>query len=132
MKQICWCVPVLVLLALACGGGTNSSGISDNRTRLIETRKCRYCDLRGVDLQGENLDDIDVTGALLRNADFTRASLNNARLPHTDLTAADFDNAYIRNADFSNADLERADFTGASGKETANFSGANIESATGL
>jgi uncharacterized protein YjbI with pentapeptide repeats len=130
MKQVC--LFVVVLLALACGGGTNSSAIKDNRSTLIETRKCRYCDLRGVDLQGENLDDVDLTGALLRNSDFSGASLNNARLPNTDLTEAEFDNAYIRNTDFSNADLERADFTGASFKDTANFSGANTELATGL
>ena len=74
-------------------GSTNTSSVSANARRLIETRECKGCNLNGANLQGAHL-----IGADLRNANLKGANLKNANLEGADLTGANLQSANLTSA----------------------------------
>lgn len=71
-----------------------------------------HADLRGANLQGEDLWRADLEGANLRNADLRGANLWCADLRGADLEGADLEGASLLDADLRNANLEGAVVTG--------------------
>ncbi|BAZ04115.1 pentapeptide repeat-containing protein [Calothrix sp. NIES-3974] len=91
----------------------NSENINtkDAVNRLLSTRECPGCNLRGAkleraDLQGVNLSNADLTGADLENANLTNANLRGANFTNADLEDANLTNADVTGANFQGADLE--------------------------
>ena len=68
--------------------------------RLLETNKCRGCDLTGADLEGADLTGVDLIGA-----DLTGANLQNAKLGAADLRDANLMNANFHMARFCNTTM---------------------------
>jgi Pentapeptide repeats (8 copies)/Domain of unknown function (DUF4214) len=65
--------------------------------QLLETGRCRNCDLSQANLNREDL----------RNADLAGTNLRGANLSSTDLSDADLSNANLENANLQNAKLNR-------------------------
>ena len=92
--------------------------------KLIESRDFSGQELRSIDCNKRDLENLTAVGASLRdanfnqanlaNADFTKANLSNARFADANLTNAKFVGADVEGADFSGADLRGADFTDSS------------------
>ena len=101
--------------------------------RLISKKRCKNCDLVGVNLEGvdlsrgnlsdSNLKGANLKGANLKGARFIGANLNNANISDTNLTSANFTEANLEGAILSGAILRGANFKG------ANLEGANLEGA---
>lgn len=115
---------------------------TDGRTILLNSKKCPYCNLAGVDLSNLSLDDADLfnadlmaadihhtrfkqanlAGALLNGANLTNANLSGASLLGASLNAyaplnlgaAVLSGAYLRNANCKGADLGGVNFENAS------------------
>jgi len=81
----------------------------DHLAKLIRTKKCQYCDLRGAPLRGSNLAGADLGSAHLESADLYGANLTGANLSRAALFNAD-----LRKANLTGANLLRADPSGAS------------------
>lgn len=82
--------------------------------QLRETKQCSQCDLRGVDLSGEDLSFAVLVGANLTGANLKGANLSNADLTGANLTRADLSQANLKQAYFNNANLHQTKFVGAS------------------
>ena len=67
------------------------------RKKLLETKECARCDLRGANLKSANLEYADLRAAYLYGADLRGASLEGA-----DLTDANLRGAKIDLTDFLN------------------------------
>lgn len=76
--------------------------------------------LRGVHLEGSDLNEANLLEADLSGANFTGATLVRANLSGADLTMACFRDADLREANLSGADMRLATFDG------TNLSGANL------
>ena len=109
--------------------------------RLFETYECVRCDLSGVDLTGEDLQDVNLEGANLQNAILTDANLEGAYLLGANLDNALLDGVSLRAADLPytslvKVNLEEADLSGANLQKTnlseAILAGAEISSFTNL
>ena len=79
-------------------GNSGNLAIANNIQRLVNTRECAGCNLRGANLQ--NLD--------LKGANLSRALLEDAQLQNTDLTAANLESASLGSADLSKTNLSAA------------------------
>jgi len=94
------------------------------KKKLLETKKCPSCDLRGAELQGAIVEDADLRKAILSGANFYKASLSGANLLdaslsgtyllkadllYANLSGADLHEAELRGADLRNANLQNAD-----------------------
>lgn len=110
----------LVLTALAiCGSqafAAQNPSLSD-RTRLLETRACDRCDLRGqgfdsLDLKGVSLSEANLAGATFYKADLTGANLSGA-----DMTKGVLPFANLTNVNLTGANLTGANLTNAVGAE---------------
>jgi uncharacterized protein YjbI with pentapeptide repeats len=87
--------------------------------RLIQTGKCRGCNLKGADLskanlrnaelEDANLQSADLTGANLQDADFDRANLQSAKLKGAIIDNTDFSSANLTGASIDLQELERGD-----------------------
>ncbi|MBD1943465.1 pentapeptide repeat-containing protein, partial [Coleofasciculus sp. FACHB-712] len=71
--------------------------------RLIETKQCQNCDLKGANLVSAHL-----TGADLRGANLQGANLANANLEGADLTQANLEKANLTGVFANSADLQKA------------------------
>ena len=88
------------------------------KKKLLDTKECVGCDLRGAKL----------IIADLRNADLRKANLYDANLWEADLSEADLRNADLREANLYRVALIGADLSEASLKNT-NLAGANLSKA---
>jgi len=96
---------------------------------LMSTRRCDFCNLKGVGFGGVDLSNVSMQKADLRDADLRSAKLNGASLGSSILSDADMRKADLTNvagagAIMSGANLDEAILTG------ANFFFSNFESAT--
>jgi uncharacterized protein YjbI with pentapeptide repeats len=107
---------ILVPLAPAIAGD------QDDINRLLETGYCPICDLSGADLSGADLEDANLAGSNLIGAD-----LSNANLQYADLSRAILNSADLSNTNFQFANLRDASLYGATMRQPADFSGANLE-----
>lgn len=92
--------------------------------KLIESRDFSGQELRSIDCNKRELENLVAIGASLRdsnfnhanlkNADFSKANLSNARFVESNLVGAKFAGADVEGADFSGANLCGADFTNSS------------------
>jgi len=88
------------------------------KKKLLETKECTNCDLRGAnlreaDLSGASLYRADLSGADLSGASLVLANLIEANLNLANLIEANLREANLREADLSGASLYRADLSGA-------------------
>ena len=112
-------------------------------------------DLRGVNLQYQDLSNLDLSGmdlsgAILYGANFTNtnlisANLSNSKLMHVDLSGKDLRGTILTGADLSGATLTHVDLSGKDLRNTiltntdftgsnlndVNFAGANLDDAIG-
>lgn len=81
-------------------GIVGCSSPDKNLSRLLETKACPSCNLKGVDLAGADLSAVDLSSAKLN-----QANLSNANLTGSDLSFANLTGANLDGADFSQAKL---------------------------
>ena len=86
--------------------------------RLLESGRCRGCQLSDADLVLANLRDADLRGAQLQRANLSQAQLDGANLgganlQFTSLVGASLRGADLRGALLAGSDLRQADLTGA-------------------
>ena len=86
--------------------------------RLLESGRCRSCELSDADLVLANLRDADLRGAQLQRANLSQAlldgaNLSKANLQFTSLVGASLRGADLRGALLAGSDLRQADLTGA-------------------
>ena len=86
--------------------------------RLLESGRCRGCQLSDADLVLANLRDADLHGAQLQRANLSQAqldgaNLSGANLQFTSLVGASLRGADLRGALLAGSDLRQADLTGA-------------------
>lgn len=91
--------------------------------RLLETRSCVQCDLRGANLAAADLDRVNLEGANLEGANLAQAELEDAYLIGANLTDADLTRADLSGAKLIWATLQTAKL------DEANFNGANLQAA---
>jgi len=110
-------------------GQMTSSGLTADQIYATASYKAK--DLRGVQLDSNQMDgwdfsgqDLDLAafeGSTLVGATFRQANLSNTLAMDTTLTDADFRQAIVRNVGLERADLTRADFSGADLSNTRLF-----------
>lgn len=76
-------------------------------------------DLRGVNLNDQDLSDYDFEGVDFYNAQFKKAILNRAKFKNANLKGANFSQASILGSDFSSANLKGANFTRSKASKTS-------------
>lgn len=92
--------------------GANLEGQDLQFAKLSDT-DLKDANLAGANLQGARLGDSYLRRANLCDANLALANLSGANLRHADLTGASLIHASLRRADLSKATLNRADLTGA-------------------
>lgn len=101
--------------------------------QLLQTQKCRQCQLADMNLVHAQLQDADLEGAKLQRANLSQARLDGANLRGADLSFTSLHGASLRGADLQGSrlvgtDLSEVDLTGAkvdpNGLEQAHWSGA--------
>ncbi|MFT5698050.1 MAG: hypothetical protein ACI8ZB_000904 [Desulforhopalus sp.] len=102
-----------------------------NLEQLLKTKKCYGCDLSGLDIAGENLEDADLEKANLSGSNLEKADLEGANLKGAILVGANLTKANLKNADLYKANLTGADLTGAKQKNVS-FDGALLDGVSGL
>jgi Pentapeptide repeats (8 copies) len=96
-------------LLMLLGAATAVRAENPNHLRqLLETGRCRNCDLSQANLSRENLSNADLAGANLRSAN----------LSYTDLSNADLSSANLQDANLQNAKLNRTIVTNANVRGT--------------
>ncbi len=90
------------------------------KKKLLETKDCVGCDLRGARLLGENL-----FGARLIETNFSNANLKNANLANSNLKMANLQNANLSQAKLSAANLANTNLSGTSFRH-ANLTAVNL------
>lgn len=120
---------------------TNSSSAAtrqENLQKLLATKKCRRCDLSGVNLTRANLSGADLKGADLSSAVLSSANLFQAELQSSNLEKAKLDGANLYGIRLNEADLGGVDLSGANLSRAylsntnlgnANLVNANLDSA---
>ncbi len=123
---------------------TGESQTTAQVSQLLETNKCRRCDLQGVDLRGANLlerwqpsQEEVLPRADLKETNLSKANLDGAFLRGADLQGANLSgaslSALLNQVNLSRADLSGADLSGArlvlANLENANLQGANLSGA---
>jgi hypothetical protein len=99
---------VALLLGSWVSGPGAIAANPDHVTRLVETRTCPDCDLRGAELTGSYLRHANLRGANLAGARLNGADLRDAYLGQANLEGADLRNADLTRANLSNANLNLA------------------------
>jgi uncharacterized protein YjbI with pentapeptide repeats len=98
-------VPTLLLLL---GAATNVQAENPTHLRqLINTGRCRSCDLSAVNFSRQDLSNADLAGANLRGSNLSNANLSNADLSNADLQGANLNNADLTNAIVQGTILDR-------------------------
>ena len=112
--------PVMLALISGCLGITSTAIAADQQDliQLLESRRCRDCQLSDVDLTHADLRDADLKEAQLQRANLNQARLDGADLSGSDLSFTSLQGASLRGADLRNSrlmgtDLRRTDLTGA-------------------
>ncbi|MCP4699855.1 MAG: pentapeptide repeat-containing protein [Gammaproteobacteria bacterium] len=98
-------------------GATAEEQMAANAKKLLETKVCEGCDLRGAnlekaDLRGANLNTANLQGANLKEANLENADLSGADMQQADLQKANLKDAMLIGATLYQANLEGADITG--------------------
>ncbi|MDU9047643.1 MAG: pentapeptide repeat-containing protein [Candidatus Electrothrix sp. Rat3] len=93
--------------------GSANEGIQKNFNRLVTTKQCPGCDLRGavltrMDLREADLQGADLSEAKLNLTNLSKANLKNAVLRGAALGGADFAGADLRGVDLTDAQLAGA------------------------
>ena len=78
--------------------------------KLITTKKCDGCNLKGIDLVNKDLSNAEIINSDLKNSNLSGSILNNVNFSGSDLTRASLKNASIRNSSFLNSILFQTDF----------------------
>ena len=86
--------------------------------QLLQTKKCRQCQLADVNLVHAQLQDADLEGAKLQRANLSQARLDGANLRGADLSFTSLHGASLRGANLQGTtlvgtDLREVDLTGA-------------------
>jgi uncharacterized protein YjbI with pentapeptide repeats len=110
---LCACLLLCGAAASAESPGSSDKAIRKNFNRLVTTKQCPGCNLRGavlirMDLQGADLHGADLSGAKLNLTDLSKADLKNAKLRGASLGGADLAGADLRGADLTDAQLAGA------------------------
>ncbi|MBA4417234.1 MAG: pentapeptide repeat-containing protein [Syntrophus sp. (in: bacteria)] len=100
--------------------------------KLLETKKCQWCDLGNADLSGAQLSGADVSGANLYGANLSKANLSGANLSaaylhSADLSWANLSDAYLREANLNGAILSNVNLTGADLSEATWTNGSKCD-----
>jgi uncharacterized protein YjbI with pentapeptide repeats len=101
----------LTAITLLFGFGliqTAHSADPNDVQRLLQTGKCRGCNLVGADLHNANLRNAKLEEANLEAANLSGANLSDADFDRANLKYANFKGAIIDNTDFSEANLKGA------------------------
>ncbi len=111
--SLCACLLLCGTAASAESLGSADEGIQKNFNRLVTTKQCPDCDLRGavltrMDLQEANLQGADLSEAKLNLTNLSKANLKNAVLRGAALGGADFAGADLRGVDLTDAQLAGA------------------------
>lgn len=102
-----FCAPYTVI------GATSESDVSTNLGILTQTKSCRDCNLRGVNLNRANLAGADLEGANLAGAKLHLADLSGANLKNSNLEGASLGGADLSGADLRGAKLGKRSLDGA-------------------
>jgi len=94
------------------------------KQKLLKTRECVGCDLRGVDLTGADLIGVNLTEADLSRADLWKTYLSNANLEKAVLEKADLRFTYLNKANLQSSNLTDANL------KFANLVSARMHGAT--
>lgn len=116
------------LLTSVTSTATASEDVSERVKRLLETKECVRCDLRGADLAKADLDKANLEGANLQGANLSKAELNRAYLVGANLNEANLVDADLDQAKLLYASLVEANLTKAKLLE-ANLTNANLQAA---
>jgi uncharacterized protein YjbI with pentapeptide repeats len=96
---------------------------SESLQKVLTTKNCIDCDLRGANLSNRNLRGIDLSNANLSGANLTSADLENANLKNANLETARLSSSNLKKVNLSGANLENANLTNANLEDTKlNFS----------
>ncbi len=104
----------------------HAASVAENERRLLETKKCIKCDLRGASLAFMHLVAVDLSGADLHGADVQDADMRGVKLREANLIRTDFRGADLRAADLRGAQTERTDL------REANVTYTDLRGAKGL
>ena len=110
---LCVCLLLCSTATLAESLGSSDDDIQKNFNRLVTTKKCPGCDLKGavltrMDLREANLQGADLSEAKLSLTNLSNANLKNAVLRGAVLGGADFSGADLRGVDLTDAQLAGA------------------------
>jgi len=110
---LCACLLLCGTAASAESLGSSNDDIQKNFNRLVTTKKCPGCDLKGavltrMDLREANLQGADLSAAKLSLTNLSKANLKNAVLRGAVLGGADFSGADLRGVDLTDAQLAGA------------------------
>jgi uncharacterized protein YjbI with pentapeptide repeats len=90
--------------------GAATAAQAENPThlrQLLNTGRCRSCDLSYVNFSRQDLSNADLAGANLRGSNFSNANLSNADLSNADLQDANLNNADLQGAIVEGTLLDR-------------------------
>jgi uncharacterized protein YjbI with pentapeptide repeats len=102
------------------------SNFSSPVQRLLETKECIRCDLRGADLAGANLNEANLEGASLQGANLQGTTLVRAYLVGANLSQANLTEAVLTGSNLTLASLTESSLEGAD-LSAANLQGANLQ-----
>ncbi|MCW5207471.1 pentapeptide repeat-containing protein, partial [Desulfobulbus sp. US2] len=110
---LCACLLLCGTAASAESLGSADEDIQKNFNRLVTTKQCQGCDLKGavltrMDLREANLQGADLSEAKLSLTNLSKANLKNAVLRGAVLGGADFSGADLRGVDLTDAQLAGA------------------------
>jgi uncharacterized protein YjbI with pentapeptide repeats len=98
-------VPTLLFIL---GAATTAQAENPTHLRqLLNTGRCRSCDLSYVNFSRQDLSNADLTGANLRGSNLSNVNLSNADLSNADLQDANLNNADLTNAIVQGTLLDR-------------------------
>lgn len=103
-----------------CGKSNDSKNSPQEEVRpsqekvreLLATKQCQKCDLRGINLSGQNLGGANLTGTNLSGANLSGANLTGTNLSGANLTGANLSGVSMSNTDLSGANLRGASLSG--------------------
>jgi uncharacterized protein YjbI with pentapeptide repeats len=102
--------PKIVVSTLLFVLGAATTAQAENPThlrQLLNTGRCRSCDLSYVNFSRQDLSNADLTGANLRGSNLSNVNLSNADLSNADLQDANLNNADLTNAIVQGTLLDR-------------------------
>lgn len=99
---------VIPALLLILGSATTAQAENPSHLRqLLNTGRCRNCDLSYVNFSRQDLSNADLAGANLRGANLSNANLSDADLSNADLRDANLNSTNLTNALLQGTILDR-------------------------